>query len=397
MKKVLISFVSFITLALTYAFAEAVDIVTVKGTGTGVTEELALKDAYRDAVESAVGMFVDAEQMVKNDELIKDQILTHSNAYIEKRTVLSKDEADGVVKVKIMAAVRRRELTKRIKEVMPSQTVQVGDTLGNIHAVNETVEKRSNDGLALLQNVLKDFHPTRTLVDFKLMSSEPTVVQSKRLKRGGGDGILYPFSTQINFERYQQLVVGQLKPILAQISLIQPRKDSLPIVLNGQVDVGSMRQVLQSPKYSKNSVARTITAPKAKGKRGGDTLPVAKPYNCLLVTGLNASGTIAEVEMYQLDDAALSAFGSWNYHETRPEFRVVFKGENGTALYQETMNSAFGVCYDLRGGRPPSKVIFAPWLIHGHNDRLCVGEWRNVEVPRDVQPSVKSITVEQIK
>lgn len=58
--------------------------VKVRGKGVGVTKAEALKDAYRDAVERAVGLFVDAEQFVKNDELIKDQILTQSNAYIKK-------------------------------------------------------------------------------------------------------------------------------------------------------------------------------------------------------------------------------------------------------------------------------------------------------------------------
>lgn len=70
-------------LACLAIFGQDSDLVQVKGKGTGETEEIALRDAYRDAVETAVGLYVDAEQMVKNDQLIKDEILTQSNAYIE--------------------------------------------------------------------------------------------------------------------------------------------------------------------------------------------------------------------------------------------------------------------------------------------------------------------------
>ena len=54
-------------LAVGMAFAQESDIVTVKGKGVGVDETVALKDAYRDAVETAVGLYVDAEQMEKNE------------------------------------------------------------------------------------------------------------------------------------------------------------------------------------------------------------------------------------------------------------------------------------------------------------------------------------------
>ena len=43
------------------AFAQDAEIVKVKGRGVGTDKAEALKDAYRDAVERAVGMYVDAE------------------------------------------------------------------------------------------------------------------------------------------------------------------------------------------------------------------------------------------------------------------------------------------------------------------------------------------------
>jgi len=63
-------------LAATLALADNGEIVKVRGRGVGADKTEALKDAYRDAVERAVGLYVDAEQMMKNEELVKDQILT---------------------------------------------------------------------------------------------------------------------------------------------------------------------------------------------------------------------------------------------------------------------------------------------------------------------------------
>ena len=81
--------------------------VLVKGVGT--TKEQALKDAYRDAVERAVGLYIDAETQVCNDAVIKDEILTHSNAYIETFEVVDESQERELFKVRILATVKARE------------------------------------------------------------------------------------------------------------------------------------------------------------------------------------------------------------------------------------------------------------------------------------------------
>ena len=103
-----------------FVMAQDAEIVKVKGRGVGTDKTEALKDAYRDAVERAVGLYIDAEQMMENEELVKDQILTQSNAYIEKYDVA-------------------KETTK---------TFRLSDGLKNDHAKMTTVEKRNVDGAA---------------------------------------------------------------------------------------------------------------------------------------------------------------------------------------------------------------------------------------------------------
>ena len=107
-------------LVATCTFADSAEIVNVEGRGVGANKAEALKDAYRDAVERAVGMYVDAEQKMKNEELVEDQILTQSNAYIEKYDVVKeKTKPNGLVEIRINAEVKKSALTKKLSDMMP--------------------------------------------------------------------------------------------------------------------------------------------------------------------------------------------------------------------------------------------------------------------------------------
>ena len=55
----------------------------------GTTKEEALKDAFRAAVRQVVGEVVDGETLVKNEELVKDQVLTYSDGFIPGHKITS--------------------------------------------------------------------------------------------------------------------------------------------------------------------------------------------------------------------------------------------------------------------------------------------------------------------
>ena len=71
----------------------------------GRTPKEALKDAFRQAVQQVVGVAVDAETQVKNDEVIADKVLTYSDGLITKYEEVSKTERKGLVRIKIKATV----------------------------------------------------------------------------------------------------------------------------------------------------------------------------------------------------------------------------------------------------------------------------------------------------
>jgi hypothetical protein len=90
--------------------------VTVIGRGVGLDLESARKDALKRAVEQAVGLLVDAETILENNEII-ETILTYSGAYIEKYEELeTKKEDSGLFRVKVKAEVMKTQLLEKLVE-----------------------------------------------------------------------------------------------------------------------------------------------------------------------------------------------------------------------------------------------------------------------------------------
>lgn len=214
MKKA-IALVAMIMLACA-TFAEDGDIAKVKGKGIGIDKIEALKDAYRDAIERAVGLYVDAEQMVENEELVKDQILTHSNAYIEKYKLIKEGTAEnGLITVTILADVRKRALAQKIKGVMPKQTVSLSESSKDLHAEIVTDFKQKKDAVAILKNELDNLSPIKQMMKVTLGAEKPTVEsipEDDSLVR-----LWYPIKVEVDSNRYYNELVPRMKRIFDEI------------------------------------------------------------------------------------------------------------------------------------------------------------------------------------
>ena len=218
MKKLVIAVAVAISAAA--VIAAAAETETVEGRGVGTNRAEALKDAYRDAIERAVGMYVDAEQKVKNEELVEDQILTQSNAYIEKYEVVKeKTRPNGLVEIKINAEVKKTALAQKLSDVMPKQTFSLGDDAQNIHSRIVTKEKRNDDASALLENVIGEFNPVKQLMTFSLASPKSLSVADEN----GKEKLYYRFKFTVNKQKYFNEFLPSLLKVLDQISLRQPK------------------------------------------------------------------------------------------------------------------------------------------------------------------------------
>jgi hypothetical protein len=127
-------------------------IVVVEGAGTSVDE--ARRDAFHEAVRQVVGMFVDAQTQIKNDELIEDRILTYSNAYVKTYQELGQSSRGGLVRYKISALVQQTKLVEKLK----AENISMKDVDGKgLFAQAITQMETSQAGSDLLTAALEGF------------------------------------------------------------------------------------------------------------------------------------------------------------------------------------------------------------------------------------------------
>ena len=212
-----------IVLTSIVGFCDDAETVKVCGKGVGVTRMEALKDAYRDAIERAVGLYVDAEQMVKNEELVKDQILTQSNAYIEKyQIVIEGKSSNGLMALTILANVRKRDLTRKIKDIMPSANVPLSEVSKNLHAQIATELKANEDALSIIKNELKDLQPLKQLMRTSLATTKPVVEkveEDSSLVR-----LWYPVKIEVDVQKYYNEFAPRWSRILNQIKIAPAKR-----------------------------------------------------------------------------------------------------------------------------------------------------------------------------
>jgi hypothetical protein len=130
------------------------EVVVAEGVGDSADE--AIKDAFRNAVRQVVGAIVDAETLVKNDEVIDDKVLTYSDGFINKYDEVpgSKQTHGGLHRIKIKATVDRRSVVAKLK----SANVTVNDVDGRgMFAEVVTKREAQSDARALIAEAFADY------------------------------------------------------------------------------------------------------------------------------------------------------------------------------------------------------------------------------------------------
>ena len=410
MKKIILSAAS-VLVGFSLMAADS-DIVAVKGKGVGVDETAALKDAYRDAVETAVGMFVDAEQLVKNDELIKDEILTQSNAYIEGYKVLEKGASGGLTTVKIQARVRKQQLTKKIAGVMPAQVVSVGEALQGFHAKDATQSRRNADGAAILKKELSGLDLVKITLDYKLASSRPIIKEKPQgYVRTASNSVEvdYLFRAEINHERYFSAIVPRLKMIFDQISIVQPQEVCFSLSKSDEPSYEDCVKAMSGVAYcvggpsSRSGVDLKVTSPDLKWNPGcgfffRDSLKV------LLITESNKIRTIYRGLIYEVDRESAQVIDTWykSIVFNIPEAKVSFLDEEGESLSAKSVKTALermsvDCCRETcewiyADGKSHGTLMIAPWFLR--DKRSVSFFWQSFDLDKSILPLIKSIKVE---
>ena len=198
------------------------DLVEVVAQGMGTDANSALNNAYSNAVQQALGLYVDAETMVQNDQVVRDQILTYSRGFIQKTDTISQGQENGLFQVKIRAQVQRQQLLEKAKASNISVKPVQGATL---YAQIKSQSKQVEDAGNLIK---KAFEPL-TKIDFyrAQIVGEPTVVKEKI--NSETTVLEYKFILWVDEPQYLDYVNKQLIPVLDQIAI---RKDTIVVNIN---------------------------------------------------------------------------------------------------------------------------------------------------------------------
>ncbi len=173
--------------------------------GVGTTRSEAEKDAFRRAVREVVGLVVDSETLIKNDELIDDKVLTYSDGFIKKGwETLSEKTKGGLVHLKIKVEVEQRSVVAKLKAA--NITVKQVDGKG-LFAEAVTKLDAEKDAAALLK---KQFAELPTLLTASIDGEPQFDKEASEVKA--------QVIVQVDREAYAAYV-KRLEPVLAKVAV----------------------------------------------------------------------------------------------------------------------------------------------------------------------------------
>lgn len=151
----------------------ASNVAVVTAEGKGDTKKDAKLAAFRAAVEKAVGVYVDAESLMENSELIKDRVNTISNADIQKYETLKESQMkSGMYFCQIKAWVEKKAIAPKFADVFPAAFKDVREAAETIHVIKITKQAREGDAASLMTAAIADVDPMRNWVRLSVAKGE---------------------------------------------------------------------------------------------------------------------------------------------------------------------------------------------------------------------------------
>lgn len=161
----------------------------VEATGVGETLDLAKEDAIRQAVQKAVGSYVSSDLITKNDDVIKDKVISLSAGFVEKTEITSQNKReDGLFETKIKATVTSTKLRRALED----QNIATTD-LDSESLFGEALTKldNTNSTLDLWAGMMKKFPQSAVRT---VLIGKPKIDSIK------DDDVLMTFTTLVGWE-----------------------------------------------------------------------------------------------------------------------------------------------------------------------------------------------------
>lgn len=178
------------------------EIKEVAAKGVGASEREAVEDAFRNAIEESIGLYVSSETQLQNEKLIKDNILTSSNGYIDNYRLSSVSHENGVTKVEITALVKIQDVKSKL--VSLNVSILPAEELANIHARLSTRVKRNQDAENILKKELGDFFEPKNILSMLDIELTSYTIQEDELRQDNTVPYQISFDISINLDSYNK-------------------------------------------------------------------------------------------------------------------------------------------------------------------------------------------------
>jgi len=179
-KTILISLLMTLFLLLSATACLASDLKTVTVKGYGISSNEALNDALRSAVEQAVGTLVDSQTLVKNAEVLSDEIYTKSQGFVQNYDILAENKSSGQVVLTVKVVINTAPNSALLNQLQK---------LKLIHLIQDP----------RIAVIIPEYHITRPIPD---PAGETAVI--RKLREAGFSRILD--HRQIEANRYRNVV-----------------------------------------------------------------------------------------------------------------------------------------------------------------------------------------------
>ena len=320
------------------AIAEDTQVIVCSGTGKDQSE--AEKAALRSAVEQAVGALVDAETLVKNDEVVNNQVLSHSDGFVEKWEPIGepKKGSGGETTVKIKAVVRRNKLIEKLTEV--KVTVKDVDGKSLFGEVVTKMEGKAN-AADLLKKVFEGIPETLLVAEVK---------DQKVVKEGNPSTVEVTIEVKFDWDAYTKF--GQrLKNVLDQVCV---KKSQSTEITQSVIDTGNWFR----------SFAWTALG-EIKEKVGESI----QTKNWVMVNcGRNQAGDNLKWHWFVVDPSLSEVFNS-EITVRNAVLRLDFVGKNDQSIREDEVkqnNSIYDLALCQRFGLQRENYFISPFFFNDH-------------------------------
>ncbi len=289
-----------------------VAVIELEATGVGETLDAALRESFRDAVHRAVGTFISSEQVVKNEELIRDQVTAHSDAFVQGYDKISEKQEQGLFRVTIRARVARAKLAQQLSKSGLTSKTEIGGE--NMFAEATSKLDKAKAATELLAKLFEGFPKSvckATLIGKPAIVAQDELKATLRLRvRVGVDANAYAVWHQ-NATRILRQISQKITPFRIDCRAIDPtNKEQLFFRARG----------IEKSLYENEAPTASQDKKEMRFNRTLDKLhAIQKHYNKIDVTGpisgmklcISKFGNGLEGEAYELDeDARLSLLNS---------------------------------------------------------------------------------------